>query len=162
MRTCSSCDVCCVVAAVPEIDKPPLEPCPLLRPSPDGCCSVVGESGRPSICRSFRCAWLEGVGTDDDRPDRIGAMFSVNRTERGRIGLALESEPEAILNEARDMAVAFVRGHAMPLVVGEFGKLTAGEWVVIHDDLREKAAAMIGSEVARLASDVGMYERVDP
>lgn len=154
--------MCCVVAAVPDLDKPAFTPCPLLRTSPDGCCSVAAEPGRPDICAAYRCAWLDGLGTDDDRPDSIGAMFSINRTERGVIGFAIETEPDAMTTSARDMAVTFARGHQMPLIVGAYGKDTAGEWIILHDALRERASSILGAEVARLASDVTMYERREP
>jgi len=89
-------------------------------------------------------------------------MFSLNHTERGRIGFAVETQSNAIRTTARQMAVAFARHWPMPLIVSEYGKRTAGEWVVIHDDLRRRAAAILGKGIERLADDVGMYERIEP
>jgi hypothetical protein len=150
------------VAAVPELGKPPLQKCQFQVQATGGCCSIVGDSDRPKVCNEYRCSWLDGVGAVDDRPDVIGAMFSVNETPRGVIGFAVESKPDAILTTARSMAVEFARTHPMPLVVSEYEKATAGEWVVIRDELKDKAAAILGGEVARLADDVGMYWRKEP
>jgi hypothetical protein len=87
-------------------------------------------------------------------------MFSINRTERGRIGYCVETEPDAITTTGRDMAVAFAREHAMPLIV--VGDMHPNGVVVIHNDLIGKASAMLGDRVARLAPDVTMFSRKDP
>lgn len=161
-RECGSCSVCCEVAAVPELAKPALSRCVHAVEDKGGCCWIFGRSDRPKICGKYSCAWLDGLGSDQDRPDRVGAMFSNNVTERGHIGFAVEIQPNAIHTTAKGMAVEFARKFPMPLIVSECGRKTAGEWVILHDKLRAKGAAILGVVMARLSDDVTMYVRREP
>ena len=72
LRRCGSCSECCIALSVKEIEKPSMVRC-------ESVCSAgcrVYES-RPESCKSFECLWLMGAGSNADRPDRIGAVFSV-------------------------------------------------------------------------------------
>lgn len=50
------------------------------------------KSTQPSVCTGYKCAWLQGHGEPDDRPDRSGVLVDdVNQT--GNIGNALIAKP---------------------------------------------------------------------
>jgi Fe-S-cluster containining protein len=52
---------------------------------------------RPSGCRSFSCAWLRGMGDEDDRPDKLGVMLQpVHHEELGESLAFVEAEPGAL------------------------------------------------------------------
>ena len=91
-------------------------------------------------------------------------MFSINDTGNGKVvGFVGEQREGAIeFGPAGAMAVSFARQFTMPLIVVPFGTDGSGEFVILRDDLREAASAMIGAEVFRLAADVAMHERVVP
>ena len=77
-RQCGSCTLCCTTMGIAEIDKPERQRCP----NDSGEYCRIYES-RPPSCRSFTCAWIRGVGTDDDRPDKLGVVLTTY-TLRGR------------------------------------------------------------------------------
>jgi hypothetical protein len=96
VRECGECRACCVVYHIDglEYESPRWVPCHHL------CAAGCGiYDDRPQGCRAFRCAWLKGWGTDDERPDRLGVI--VERLEaRPRIGveekiLATELAPDS-------------------------------------------------------------------
>jgi len=162
-RQCGNCAVCCEVAAVPDLEKPALTRCQYQIDSDEGSCGIVGDPKRPMLCKVYTCAWLDGIGSDDDRPNEIGAMFSVNQTEQGIIGYAVETEPDAILTKARGMAVDYARRFKIPLIVvettqsdGDLGR------VIVHSDIEERASGIIGERVAALSDDVSMFKRKEP
>lgn len=78
-RECGSCRLCCTVLDVLEEDVsvagrpagrfhvPEGQPCEFS--SPSGCRI---HATAPSVCRTFRCLWLEGYFADRHRPDRVG------------------------------------------------------------------------------------------
>jgi hypothetical protein len=74
-RSCGSCSACCGVLGVPGVPnvkdgrKEPHTRCPNQAP---GGCSVYAD--RPTACRTYRCAWLEGQWDEGDRPDRSGVI----------------------------------------------------------------------------------------
>ena len=160
MRTCGGCAYCCEVAEVPELAKPALARCQyqtlLLL---DGQCAIFRHPDRPAVCRSFACSWLRGFGEEGDRPDRIRAMFSINRTSSGgHVGFLYAKGASERVDE---LAASFARQTGLPLVVVD-DPMGPGEHVVIRDDLTGLAAAMLGQEERRLAEDVAMYARREP
>jgi hypothetical protein len=79
-RRCRDCSACCTTHAVPEIQKPEHTRCSKLRAGWKPC--IVYDE-RPEACRVFECLWLQvgkpeiprGPLRDEDRPDRLGAVF---------------------------------------------------------------------------------------
>lgn len=127
----------------------------------DAGCAIFDSPERPEICHRFQCMWLRGFGPDDARPDRSGLMVSINESSPGKaVGFAVEVKPNAVQGGGREIAVEFARTFDLPLIVGEYGKDTPGEWVILHDRIREPAARMTGRPLANLAPDVAVYELV--
>lgn len=83
-RQCGECVACCVYHEVHEgwLDKPANTPCPKLQPL--GATTPFTRTGftanctahaiRPRCCAVYRCAWLDGAGADDERPDMSGIL----------------------------------------------------------------------------------------
>jgi hypothetical protein len=59
------------VFAIPELKKPRGQWCRHVAQGKG--CSIY--ETRPEVCRQFTCAWLDGFGTDAERPDRSRIVF---------------------------------------------------------------------------------------
>ena len=79
-RSCGTCVECCTAAGVDETAKPAGVRCPALRLGKPGC-GVHGTPQQPESCVSFRCLWLQGVGANDQRPDRVGVFLTLQQVE---------------------------------------------------------------------------------
>ena len=105
-RTCGSCRVCCKAPPIPELDKPQDTWCAhaVLDRSDHGCAIY---DDRPQGCRSFRCGWLQGLGAEADRPDRLGVMIQMVELPEGGPGVALvEARPGALADERAQKWIA--------------------------------------------------------
>lgn len=76
-RECGDCTVCCTYLRISGLGKPGLTPCVHLKePAADGYtgegCAIYGT--KPAVCGGYTCAWLDGHGLDEDRPDRSGIL----------------------------------------------------------------------------------------
>lgn len=78
---------------LPEFGKPRNVLCPNADSAGPGTgCSIYGR--RPDRCRSFECAWKQGLAGDGDRPDLLGVMLYLIPLTDGRAGLGvIELEP---------------------------------------------------------------------
>ena len=73
-RVCGACSLCCTLLRVDELGKPGGTPCRNQCRDVPGCGIHVT---RPSICRAYRCLWLQGSLEQQDRPDRLGAVLDL-------------------------------------------------------------------------------------
>lgn len=73
-RVCGECSLCCTLLRVDPLAKLAGTPCPSLLPGGTGC-SIY--AARPPICGEYRCLWLRGGLTPEDRPDRLGAVLDL-------------------------------------------------------------------------------------
>jgi hypothetical protein len=121
-RSCGGCTACCTVMPVSEINKPGDTPCQHL--CAGGC--AIYES-RPSACRGWRCAWLEGLipGDERRRPDKCGLIFAWFGWDNTKAFLvALEVWPGAAQEQApllRQLRTKMVSHAIVPIVVGKYG-----------------------------------------
>lgn len=69
---CGSCSGCCVVFAIPQLNKARDEPCAYL--AEEGGCSIY-HGDRPSVCRKFRCFWHLSGAPERLRPDNLGLLI---------------------------------------------------------------------------------------
>lgn len=88
-RHCGPCSMCCTVLRVDELGKLGGTPCSQLAPA--GGCGI--HATRPSVCRAYRCAWLEGKFREEDRPDRLGAVVDFAPRGAGTELVIVESQP---------------------------------------------------------------------
>ena len=161
-RQCGDCSVCCEVADVPGLVGP-WQKCPYQNQNSSGSCSIFDSSTRPTICHDFGCAWYRGYGSLDDRPNNIDVMFSINTTEDGIFGFAIELIKDALISSAKSMAIEFASSIDVPIIAVAAGKKPpedTGDWVIIKDALLPRAQRIIGQEIIRLSDDVAMYELV--
>jgi len=74
MRTCGSCDACCIAPEIVALNKPAGVPCAHLCKSKTGSCTIYKK--RPGECSEFTCAWLTSPHMPKKfRPDRCGIML---------------------------------------------------------------------------------------
>lgn len=69
-RICGGCTACCKTHGIEELRKPPGRWCRHCNIGRG--CSIYKD--RPKSCRVYACSWLQGVGRDEDRPDKINIV----------------------------------------------------------------------------------------
>ena len=72
-RVCGTCTACCTVIAIPELSKRSNVTCKFVQ---DSRCSIY--PCRPRCCSGFSCEWLDGRGTNSERPDISGVVIQQN------------------------------------------------------------------------------------
>lgn len=75
-RSCGSCYACCVWLGIDELKKWPGQSCKHLTGNngPEHRCDIY--PSRPAACQKYRCCWIEGLGSDDMRPDKSGLLLT--------------------------------------------------------------------------------------
>ncbi len=135
---CGTCDACCTVKGVAEIEKPEFEACKHLVPrEPDvnvrGGCSIY--KTRPQSCKDYFCAYRYGiVGKQGEgmRPDVLGVVFDmVPAPPPGILMIAArEVTPgafEAAMGKLNEVAA---RGIVIYLIVGDRRRFMGPEELV--------------------------------
>jgi len=85
-RQCEGCSACCYGLHIQELNKPTFQPCPH---QCDAGCATYAQ--RPGSCRDFKCLWLLGHLAEEDRPDKLGVLFSVTvHPELGKVPMLIE------------------------------------------------------------------------
>ena len=78
-RNCGECSLCCVIGAVPELNKQAFTPCKHIKTDKCGSCSIFNSNSLPHVCRQYKCMWLKNYGTEKDRPDKSsGTEYCAN------------------------------------------------------------------------------------
>lgn len=162
-RECGGCTVCCYIGGVPELKKPPHHACPHVTAKG---CGIYGQKIRPKTCNTFRCAWLRGIGSEDDRPDKSGVMLATHGTPRGLVGFAIEAKPFALRRSGLNAVVEFARESKLPVIASDYKSKPpndTGDYVIVLDELAERCHRIIDESTRyRLADDVCMYLRTEP
>ena len=128
-RTCGSCNKCCVIAPVPELEKPANTVCAHLQhtsPSLSSWVTCNRYETRPQSCQDFECSWRQGIGNSGARPDKSGLMghpyaeYISNGTDIGATLVIVETRPGALERSGnrklvRQMASA-AKGNQMNIV----------------------------------------------
>lgn len=70
MRRCGSCQLCCELLAVYELDKPVNTRCP--NQTARGC-SIY--KNHPESCKVFTCAWRESLVPNSFKPNKVHAVI---------------------------------------------------------------------------------------
>ena len=76
-RSCGTCFACCKWLGIEALSKYAGQMCKHVTgpETPRARCSIY--TTRPKACVTYRCAWLDGLGTDFMRPDSSGLLVSV-------------------------------------------------------------------------------------
>jgi hypothetical protein len=107
-RICGSCTLCCKTLGVHALAKPAGSWCRHCDRKGGGC---TIHDRRPDECRTFSCAWLEGLLPEEsDRPDRLKTVLFEESGESSneRIIVFVEAHPGAADANAR---VQFLMRH---------------------------------------------------
>ena len=70
-RSCGECTACCKTHWIESLKKPSGKWCGNCTPGKG--CTIYAT--RPGECVEYTCAWLDGVGTEDQRPDKVGVVI---------------------------------------------------------------------------------------
>jgi len=123
-RTCGRCTLCCTVLRVDELHKLGGVPCRAQRAPAEaerlgGGCGV--HARRPTVCRGYRCLWLQGKLDDADRPDQLGAVLDlVTAGAETRLEVHL-AEPGAFERSPRLRAIVERHRASMPVRLLDVG-----------------------------------------
>lgn len=76
-RQCGSCYTCCVALGITELKKYPTQACNHLdgKDNPEKRCSIYNT--KPKACNTYRCARLEGLGSDNQKPNLSGLLITI-------------------------------------------------------------------------------------
>ena len=132
-RSCGSCTACCSSLVIEELSKPAFTTCD--HDCSSGCGSSsnpdaeAGDAGgcaiyhdRPASCRSFRCLWLDGHLGEDDRPDKLGVIFTTTFDEQvGTHPLLVEAVPGRADDPSITAAIEQLREKSPVLVLRPAG-----------------------------------------
>ncbi len=177
-RTCGSCAACCTAPAIPELNKPAGVPCQHLLPAQEGQvgrCGQYAASTKPKACDTFRCLWLEGAGTEEEKPVRSDLLYYLWPETSRMVGerdvvQVLEMSPGAFERRPEGFLRTWQEDHLVYLIVpGAEEKLLGPEerldevrarqdarrWV--EEALRQPKAApqVLGAPKARTPSGWG-------
>ena len=132
-RLCGECVACCVYLHISTLEKPPLAHCPHLRldtPRDEEALyySVSGEDhctiyhDRPECCRVYRCAWLDGHGAEQDRPDKCGVLIDTLHRIDGAVEVKPLGEGLGDTEEATGAVLRICRDTGKVGLVTSFGE----------------------------------------
>lgn len=82
--------------------------------SKQGNCTIYQE--RPSPCKEYKCAWLDGYGNEEDRPDKSLVMFD---NKHGMIN-GYQARPLAPNHEVAEVIDRMSKSLKTPIVVMSF------------------------------------------
>lgn len=113
-RPCGECSACCTTLEVPAVQTKAGDACRHQRDG--GGCSIYAT--RPKDCREYACAWKLGIGSPEQRPDKVGFTITASRKSAGlhpawlvhelRKGAAFTPEAEAFLQKLANPHVVVV------------------------------------------------------
>jgi len=158
-RECGDCTVCCYVGGVPELGKPAHKKCCYENKG----CSIYNSRERPSICNNFQCAWLRGIGSENDRPDINGVMCSDNFLNGGHWVFVIELIPEAATTSGLSMVKQLVECFDIPVIISNYDSIPpndTGDRVIIKDSLKTRSKKLMGELIQYLDDDkvMGIYK----
>lgn len=102
-RDCGTCSACCRWPSIPELKKPPREPCWNLCGGKYGC--KIYEH-RPKSCSDYECRWLKGCGSEEDRPNICHVLIDKKLTQFGEALVAKSLRPGAIMTDQGKKAIS--------------------------------------------------------
>lgn len=103
-RKCGDCTLCCTVAGVNELKKPPMTPCRHLAGKG---CGI--HATKPGACRDFACGWLLGNFDERFRPDKVGAYAAFFVTEAHGVYAMVQCDSRKLNRKRLGQMVAKIR-----------------------------------------------------
>lgn len=165
-RSCGECRVCCTLGEVPEINKPSHVEC---WHACESGCAIYDKPERPKVCLDFECAWKRGAGAETDRPDIIGAMFTVNKeqvrmaagSQNAPIIYAIETRRRSLYTTAKSMAVEMAQRFKLPIIIigsDERPPNDYGQRIVLSDQMLAATRKIRGKTLRSFAENVTVFE----
>ena len=161
-RKCEECAVCCYICEIREINKPPHTNCFYqLKEDVKNRCLVY--DAKPKDCQAFACSWLQGFGSEQDRPDINGVMISACKFNNGTWLFIIETVKNAVLTTAKDMIIQMVNQFDFPAIVSDYESKPPddkGDYTIIKESLLPRCKRMAGDLIEYLDSDkrIGLYK----
>lgn len=92
MYKCGSCSLCCKILWIPELDKKAGVWCKHCKPGNKKPCSIY--ENRPTLCRTFQCAWVKG-----DLPVELSPLLThcVLREWKNSINITVDTHTDRTL-----------------------------------------------------------------
>lgn len=140
-RSCGTCSLCCTVLRVDELAKPAGRDCVHQRRR-DGCAI---HATRPSICRSYRCLWLQGGLEDAERPDATGGVVDLETTGIGLRLAIREARPGGFDASPALQAIAERFRSSMPVRITDTGDVADPDRpfrVLLADGVEQRVAGL--------------------
>jgi hypothetical protein len=148
------------VGYVPELEKQAHTPCKYIKTSDCGSCKLYNKPELPLTCKEYNCAWKQGWGNDDDKPNKNNIMITDNIIENQRYFTCIELEHNAIFTHpAKDMIDEIVTKMKIPMIVSKYGKrppYDTGDYVIIHEDIKDRCKRICGEQVSK--GEISVYE----
>lgn len=160
-RLCGTCTACCVETEfnTPEFSKEYMKPCQYLCET--GC--GIYEKRFP-VCKEYNCLWLQGYGTEIERPNITGIISNITTINGGTWVSVRELGEDALTTTGKSFVIDLVIKHQIPIIVREFGsKHQEGTLVVVKEELLPRSKQIIGDFVGWLndKENIGIYKLVN-
>lgn len=95
-RSCGGCTACCKTHGIIELQKPPGIWCHHCMIGHG--CAIYNQ--RPGTCQGYRCGWLDGLGNDEHRPDKMKVVPDIsNHPPLGKTVILFELEEGSVRSE---------------------------------------------------------------
>ena len=116
-RACGGCTLCCFVFEVKTEDGVLTKPQEWCKNCLVGSGCKVFDTTVPAVCEQWNCAWLEGMGTEDHRPDRTQVVMHWRLGKLGRTLEMLEGTPGALSSDyAKQVTNDFAVRQRVPVI----------------------------------------------
>ena|SRR3989344_1372120 len=99
IRPCDGCRKCCYTHAVATPEGKVTEAFAWCKLCSDHGCSVHATDLQPYLCQQWHCAWQEGLGSEEERPDKTNIVPEWRFTRQGRTLVLIEAMAGALESE---------------------------------------------------------------
>ena len=144
-RDCGDCSLCCTLLRVDPLRKLGGVSCVHQQIGSGLGCAIHTSPERPALCGAYRCSWLLGRFSLEDRPDRIGAVLDFSSNDGVPSLQIREAKAGAFDASPRLRAIAEDVRVSMPV------RITSADEVMNAD--REYRILLPGSEEQRICGD---------
>lgn len=159
-RECGSCVACCIETEfdTPEFSKEYMKPCQHLC---DTGCGIYNK--RFPVCKQYECLWLQGYGTERERPNVTGIISNITNVNGGIWVSVRELGKDALTTTGKDFVIDLVIKHQVPVIVREHGsERQEGNLVVVKQELMPRSKQLMGDFRGWLnkKENIGIYDLV--
>ena len=116
-RECGDCNACCIWLKGESYSHEfgGGKPCHFLK----GNCSIY--ETRPEVCKTYQCAWLQGLFSENLKPEKSKVIISVENWSKGQFLRAIEMGKKMDDNVLIEIQT-FCQTHKCPAIIQYDGK----------------------------------------